>query len=69
MAVDTTVMEKNIAYPTDARLYERTRGQLAVLAQEARVDLRQSHADLPRGLRCRLAAMPMSSSSNACATL
>ena len=23
VAVDTTVMEKNIVYPTDARLYER----------------------------------------------
>jgi IS5 family transposase len=26
MAVDTTVMKKNIAYPTDARLYEQARG-------------------------------------------
>lgn len=39
-------MEKNIAYPTDARLYERARGQLAELAQEAGVDLRQSYARL-----------------------
>ena len=46
VAVDTTVMEKNIAYPTDARLYERARNQLAVLAQEAGVDLRQSYARL-----------------------
>ena len=46
VAVDTTVMEKNIAYPTDARLYERARDQLAVLAQEAGVDLRQSYARL-----------------------
>ena len=46
VAVDTTVMEKNIAYPTDARLYERARGQLAELAQEAGVDLRQSYARL-----------------------
>ena len=45
-AVDTTVMEKNIAYPTDARLYERARDQLAELAQEAGVDLRQSYARL-----------------------
>jgi IS5 family transposase len=28
VAVDTTVMEKTIAYPTDARLYERARAQL-----------------------------------------
>jgi IS5 family transposase len=46
VAVDTTVMEKNIAYPTDARLYERARVQLAALAQEAGVDLRQSYARL-----------------------
>ena len=46
VAVDTTVMEKNIAYPTDARLYERAREQLAALAQEAGVELRQSYARL-----------------------
>ena len=46
VAVDTTVMEKNIAHPTDARLYERARGQLAALAQEAGVELRQSYARL-----------------------
>ena len=39
-------MEKNIAYPTDARLYERAREQLAALAQEAGVELRQSYARL-----------------------
>ena len=46
VAVDTTVMEKAIAYPTDARLYERARAQLAALAQEAGVDLRQTYARL-----------------------
>jgi len=46
VAVDTTVMEKNIAYPTDTRLYERARKQLVDLAQEAGVDLRQSSARL-----------------------
>lgn len=50
VAVDTTVMEKNIAYPTDSRLYERAREQLVVVAQEARVDLRQSYARLAPGL-------------------
>ena len=39
-------MEKSIAYPTDARLYERARAQLAALAQEAGVDLRQTYARL-----------------------
>ena len=46
VAVDTTVMEKNIAYPTDARLYEWARAQLTALAQEAGVDLRQTYARL-----------------------
>jgi IS5 family transposase len=46
VAVDTTVMEKTIAYPTDARLYERARAQLTALAQEAGVGLRQTYARL-----------------------
>ena len=59
LAVDTTVMEKNIAYPTDARLYERARDQLAELAQEVRVvkshrgaeaDHRQAVSDRQREL-------------------
>ena len=64
IVVDTTVMEKNIAYPTDARLHERARGQLA---QEAGVDLRQSHARLPPRFALQVGAMPMPSSSSACA--
>ena len=44
--VDTTVMEKAIAHPTDARLYERTRCCLVVLAQKADLSLRQSYARL-----------------------
>lgn len=46
VAVDTTVMEKAIAHPTDARLYERARALLAGLAKEAGVELRQSYARL-----------------------
>jgi IS5 family transposase len=46
VAVDTTVMEKAIAHPTDARLYERAREQLVALAQQAGVELRQSYARL-----------------------
>ena len=46
VAVDTTVMEKTIAHPTDARLYERARALLAGLAKEAGVVLRQSYACL-----------------------
>ena len=31
VSVDTTVMEKNIAHPTDARLYEKARRKLVAL--------------------------------------
>ncbi len=44
--VDTTVMEKNIAHPTDARLYERSRQRLVKLAREAGLRLRQNYARL-----------------------
>jgi IS5 family transposase len=46
VAVDTTVMEKTIAHPADARLYERARSQLVDLARETGVRLRQSYARL-----------------------
>ena len=42
VAIDTNVMEQNIANPMDARLYERARAQLVILAQDAAVDLRQT---------------------------
>ena len=44
--MDTTVMEKAIAHPTDSRLVERARAQLVDLAREAGVELRQSYARL-----------------------
>ncbi|SNR66527.1 Transposase domain [Puniceibacterium sediminis] len=40
IAVDTTVMEKNIAHPTDARLYEKARRRLVALADEGGGGLR-----------------------------
>ncbi len=43
VTVDTTVMEKNIAHPTDARLYETARRKLAGLAREAGLSLRQNY--------------------------
>ena len=46
VAVDTTVMEKAIAHPTESRLLDRARSQLVALAQEAGIDLRQSYARL-----------------------
>ncbi|MFN7943832.1 MAG: IS5 family transposase [Blastocatellia bacterium] len=41
--IDTTVQEKAIAFPTDARLYEKARVAVAREAQKASVKLRQSY--------------------------
>ena len=41
--VDTTVAEKKIAFPTDAKLIHRARERLVRQAQEAGIDLRQSY--------------------------
>jgi IS5 family transposase len=41
--VDTTVQEKDIRYPTDARLYDRARERLVKAAKERRIDLRQNY--------------------------
>ena len=46
VTVDTTVMEKNIAHPTDARLFEAARCKLVGLAREAGLGLRQSYSRL-----------------------
>lgn len=52
VTVDTTVMEKDITYPTDAKLYERARQKLVALAYEAGFSLRQNYNRLaPRLLR------------------
>ena len=42
--VDTTVQEKAIAFPTDARLMHRARERLVRLAEKHGVTLRQSYA-------------------------
>jgi IS5 family transposase len=52
IAVDTTVMEKAIAHPTDSRLYERARRSPVALAHKARITLRQNY----NRLASRLAA-------------
>jgi IS5 family transposase len=44
--VDTTVQEKAIAYPTDARLYHKARRILVRLAKRNGIDLRQSYERL-----------------------
>lgn len=54
VAVDTTVMEKNIAHPTDARLYEKARGKLVSLADEGGITLRQNYNRLAPRLAVRI---------------
>jgi transposase, IS5 family len=44
--VDTTVQEKAIAFPTDARLYQKARRILVRLAKRAGIELRQSYERL-----------------------
>ena len=46
--VDTTVQDKAIAFPTDARLYHKARGSLVRMAQGMDIDLRQSYERLSR---------------------
>jgi IS5 family transposase len=53
IAVDTTVMEKAIAHPTDSRLYDKARHSLVVLAGKAGIDLRQNYNRLAPRLAAR----------------
>jgi IS5 family transposase len=46
--VDTTVQEKAIAFPTDARLYHKARRALVRAAQGASINLRQTYVRLGR---------------------
>lgn len=46
--VDTTVQEKAIAFPTDARLYHKARRALVRAARSADINLRQSYARLSK---------------------
>ena len=41
--VDTTVQEKAVAFPTDARLYHKMRVALVAAAKKREVELRQSY--------------------------
>jgi IS5 family transposase len=53
VAVDTTVMEKAIAHPTDSRLYEGARRSLVALAGKAGITLRQNYNRLAPRLAAR----------------
>ena len=46
--VDTTVQEKNIRFPTDARLYDRLRERLVKEAKRSGIELRQSYERVAR---------------------
>ena len=48
VVVDTTVQEKNIAFPTDSKLYNQMRLKLVSMARELNITLRQTY-----GKECR----------------
>lgn len=48
VVVDTTVMEKAIAHPTDSRLYQRNRERLVKLAKRHGITLRQRYVHKSR---------------------
>jgi IS5 family transposase len=48
--VDTTVQEKDIRFPTDARLYDRARERLVKEAKKRDIQLRQNYNRLSKGL-------------------
>ena len=48
--VDTTVQEKDIRFPTDARLYDRARERLVKEAKKRDIDLRQNYNRLSKNL-------------------
>jgi IS5 family transposase len=47
--VDTTVQEKAVAFPTDARLYHKARRALVRAAKEWNIDLRQNYERVGKG--------------------
>ena len=48
VVVDTTVQEKNIAFPTDSKFYNQMRLKLVSMARELNITLRQTY-----GKECR----------------
>jgi IS5 family transposase len=51
--VDTTVQEKDIRFPTDARLYDRARQRLVNQAKANGIELRQNYNRVSRKLVCQ----------------
>ncbi len=48
--VDTTVQEKHVRFPTDARLYDRARERLAKAAERRGIKLRQNYRRVDKRL-------------------
>jgi IS5 family transposase len=51
--VDTTVQEKEVRFPTDARLYDRARQRLVNCAKERGISLRQNYNRTSKHLLCQ----------------
>jgi IS5 family transposase len=51
--VDTTVQEKEVRFPTDARLYDRARQRLVNCAKERGIQLRQNYNRKSKHLLCQ----------------
>ena len=51
--VDTTVQEKEVRFPTDARLYDRARQRLVNCAKERGIGLRQNYNRTSKHLLCQ----------------
>lgn len=60
VCIDTTVQEKNITFPTDAKLYRKIIVRCLKLAKAASIKLRRSYAKeiKQRKLECRFAGHP-----------
>lgn len=58
VTVDTTMQEKAIAFPTDARLYHKARRALVRLACDLNFQLRQSYERVGKRALARQGALP-----------
>ena len=52
--VDTTVMPKNIEFPTDSKLYDKARRRLVKLAAKNGIELRQNYNLTTKTLLCKI---------------
>ena len=54
VVLDTTVQEKNVAYPTDSQLYYKSRKQLVAIAHDQGICLRQTYQKESRFLAVKV---------------